>query len=95
MFQLINIIDDVTAAILNEKTRALSRPQFSSDFHEIWYVSSITFYWVWDCNSVFYVINFRPKWRLEKPLKPEVTQIRKQKVDSEWSRPADQEYVHI
>ena len=40
MFQIIIIIDDVTAAILNEKTRALSRPQFSSDFHEIWYVSS-------------------------------------------------------
>ena len=44
MFQLIIIIDDVTAAILNEKTRALSRPQFSSDFHEILYVSSITIY---------------------------------------------------
>ena len=43
MFQLIIIIDDVTAAIFNEKTRALSRPQFWSDFHEIWYVSSITF----------------------------------------------------
>ena len=36
-FQLISIIDDVMAAILNEKTRALSRPQFSSDFHEIWF----------------------------------------------------------
>ena len=44
MFQKIIIIDDVTAAILNEKTRALSRPQFWSDFHEIWYVSSITIY---------------------------------------------------
>ena len=36
MFQLINIIDDVTAAIFIEKTRALSRPQFLSDFLEIW-----------------------------------------------------------
>ena len=40
-FGLIIIIDDVTAAILDEKTRALSRPQFSSDFREILYVSSI------------------------------------------------------
>ena len=32
---LINIIDDVTAAILDEKTSALSRLQFLSDFLEI------------------------------------------------------------
>ena len=44
MFQLISIIDDVTAAILIEKTVALSQPQFLSDFHEIWYKSSVTFY---------------------------------------------------
>ena len=44
MIQLIIMIDDVTAAILNEKTVALSRSQFWSDFHEILYVSSITCY---------------------------------------------------
>ena len=40
-FQLINIIDDVMAAIFDVKTVALSRPQFLSDFLVIWYVSSI------------------------------------------------------
>ena len=43
-FQLIIIIDDVTAAMLDEKTRALSRPQFSSDFLEILYVISVALY---------------------------------------------------
>ena len=40
-FQLINIVDDVMAAIFVGKTRPLSWPQFSSDFLVIWYVSSI------------------------------------------------------
>ena len=39
-----NIIDDVTAAILIEKTVALSRPQFWSDFHEIWCVDTLAKY---------------------------------------------------
>ena len=43
-FWLINIIGDVTAAILIEKTRALSRPQFWSDFHEIWCVDTLAKY---------------------------------------------------
>ena len=43
-FWLINIIGDVTAAILIEKTRALSRPQFWSDFHEIWCVDTLSNY---------------------------------------------------
>ena len=47
-FWLINIIGDVTAAIFIEKTRALSRPQFWSDFHEIWCVDSLEKYQVWD-----------------------------------------------
>ena len=41
MFGLISIIDDVTAAILDEKTVALSRPQFSSDFLEISNIISV------------------------------------------------------
>jgi len=40
-FHLINIIDDVMAAIFVVKTVALSRPQFLSIFFVIWYVSSI------------------------------------------------------
>ena len=44
MFGLISINDDVTAAILDEKTVALSRLQFSSDFLEILYVISLAFY---------------------------------------------------
>ena len=44
VFQLINIIDDVMAVSFVEKTRALSRPQFSFNFLVIWYVSSITHY---------------------------------------------------
>ena len=40
MFWPISIIDDVTAAILVGKTRALSRPQFWFDFLEIWYVGT-------------------------------------------------------
>ena len=47
MFQLINIIDDVTTAIFVEKTVALSRPQFSSDFLEICDLSSISHQKVW------------------------------------------------
>ena len=47
-FWLINIIGDVTAAIFIEKTRALSRPQFWSDFHEIWCVDTLAKYQVWD-----------------------------------------------
>ena len=43
-FWLINIIDDVTAAILDEKTSALSRPQFSSDFLEILNIISVALY---------------------------------------------------
>ena len=61
MFWLIKIIYDVTAASFVEKTVALSRPQFWSDFLEIWYVSTYEIYKVWDCKSAFYVINFRPK----------------------------------
>ena len=38
------IIDDVTAAIFDEKTRALSRPQFSSDFLEILNIISVAIY---------------------------------------------------
>ena len=57
-FQLIIIIDDVTAAILDEKTRALSRPQFSSDFLEILNIISVALYEVWDCISAIYVINY-------------------------------------
>ena len=43
-FQLIIIIDDVPAAILDENTRALSRPQFSSDFLEILNIISEAIY---------------------------------------------------
>ena len=43
-FWLINIIDDVMAVILDEKTSALSRPQFSSDFLEIWNTISVAIY---------------------------------------------------
>ena len=45
-FQLINIIDNVTAAVFKkkQKTKVLSRLQFLSDFLEIWYVSSISYY---------------------------------------------------
>ena len=50
MFWLINIINDVTAAILVRKSRALSRPQFWSDFLEIWHVDTCMIYLVWDCN---------------------------------------------
>ena len=78
-----------------QKTSALSRPQFWFVFYKIRHVSSITFNWVWICNSPFYVINFWSKWRLEKPLKPKLSWIRKQKVDSDWFWPADQKYVHI
>ena len=92
---LISIIDDVTAAIFVGNTRALSRPQFWSDFHEIWHVSTCTHDTVWDCNSAFCVINFRSNWRLKKPLKPEVTWIRKQNAVSDWFWPAEHEYMHI
>ena len=41
VFQNINIIDDVTARLVVEKTVALSRPQFQSDFLVILYVSIV------------------------------------------------------
>ena len=40
-FWLINIIDDVTAAILIGKMVALSRPQFCSEILEIWCVGTL------------------------------------------------------
>ena len=44
MFQLINIINDVTAAILTEKIVALSRLQFWNDFLEMWFVYTLVNY---------------------------------------------------
>ena len=44
VFELISINDDVTAAILDEKTVALSRRQFSSDFLEILNIISVAIY---------------------------------------------------
>ena len=44
MFGLLSINDDVTAAILDEKTVALSRPQFSFDFLEILNIISVAIY---------------------------------------------------
>ena len=44
MFGLISINDDVTAAILDEKTVALSRPQFLSDFLDILNIISVAIY---------------------------------------------------
>lgn len=69
-----SIIDDVTAASFYAK-RALSRPQFCSDFLEILVLSTLPEYLIWDCNSAFCVISFGSKWRLKNPLKPKVTWI--------------------
>ena len=44
VFELISIKNYVTPAILDEKTVALSRPQFSSDFLEILNIISVAIY---------------------------------------------------
>ena len=69
VFWLISINDDVTAAILDEKTVALSRPQFSSDFLEILNIISKAIYQVWYFISAIYVNIFWSKWPLKKTVK--------------------------
>ena len=79
---------------LRVSERALSRPQFWSDFLEIENLSKLSYSIVCYFISVFYVINFWSKWPLKKPLKTQVTYTLKQKTYSYRSWPADHEYVH-
>ena len=66
VIELVSKTSYVTGAILDEKTVALSRPQFSFDFLEILNMLLVAIYYVWNCISAIYV--FWSKLPLKKTL---------------------------